>query len=197
MPTGYTANIKDGISFETFTLQCARAFGATIEMEDEPLDKKIPDKFESSDYHDKEIAELNIKYKAIENISPLQAEKIADDEFKEKIAKNKKDIEKTIDLKGKYVDMLTEVKNWKPPSEKHIELKNFMIEQITKSIRCDCDIEYYFEKVKLLTGREWLSNNQNRILKDIAYHIEERQNEHKRVKRDNKWLSELRKSLNI
>ncbi|KKK60691.1 hypothetical protein LCGC14_3021870, partial [marine sediment metagenome] len=30
MPTGYTACIKDGISFEKFVMQCARAMGACV-----------------------------------------------------------------------------------------------------------------------------------------------------------------------
>ena len=38
MPTGYTADIKDGISFQTYALNCARAFGACVMLRDEPGD---------------------------------------------------------------------------------------------------------------------------------------------------------------
>jgi hypothetical protein len=37
MPTGYTAAIKDGISFEKFVWDCARGMGALVMMRDEPL----------------------------------------------------------------------------------------------------------------------------------------------------------------
>lgn len=37
MPTGYTADIKDGITFRDFALRCARAFGATIMQRDEDI----------------------------------------------------------------------------------------------------------------------------------------------------------------
>lgn len=36
MPTGYTADIKDGIDFKTYAMNCARAFGACVMLRDEP-----------------------------------------------------------------------------------------------------------------------------------------------------------------
>jgi len=37
MPTGYTADLNDGkqVTFQEFTMKCARAFGALIEMRDD------------------------------------------------------------------------------------------------------------------------------------------------------------------
>ena len=46
MPTGYTAPIKDGISFNDFMWGCARAFGALIMMRDDPPGTPIPERFE-------------------------------------------------------------------------------------------------------------------------------------------------------
>src|SRR6056297_1005549 len=57
MPTGYTHQIKDGISFEKYALGCARAFGATISMRDDPPDAEIPEKFDESDHHLEKIKE--------------------------------------------------------------------------------------------------------------------------------------------
>lgn len=63
MPTGYTANIKNGITFEEFALDCARNFGALIIMRDEPKDAPIPEQFEASKHHEeatsKYLEELN------------------------------------------------------------------------------------------------------------------------------------------
>jgi hypothetical protein len=50
MPTGYTAAIKDGISFQQFAMACARAFGALVMMRDEPSSAPIPD-FQPSNFH--------------------------------------------------------------------------------------------------------------------------------------------------
>ena len=57
MPTGFTCDIKDGITFERFALNCARAFGALINMRDDSLDAEIPDEIKPSDHHVKALAE--------------------------------------------------------------------------------------------------------------------------------------------
>ncbi|MBO6267553.1 MAG: hypothetical protein J6N19_00245, partial [Clostridium sp.] len=51
MPTGYTCFIEDGkiTTAKGFLLLCARAFGACIEMRDEPLSEPIPEKFNGDD----------------------------------------------------------------------------------------------------------------------------------------------------
>lgn len=52
MPTGYTAGVKDGTvtDFKAFVMQCARAFGALIDMRDDPSDVPIPKSFAPSSY---------------------------------------------------------------------------------------------------------------------------------------------------
>jgi len=53
MPTGYTAAVQDGTikTLSEYAMSCARAFGATITMRDEPSDAVIPDEFTPSPYH--------------------------------------------------------------------------------------------------------------------------------------------------
>lgn len=57
MPTGYTAPIYEGkqITFPEFAMQCARAFGALIDMRDDPMDSPIPDAFVPDTYHAREL----------------------------------------------------------------------------------------------------------------------------------------------
>ena len=61
MATGYTHAIEKGISFETFALTCARAFGACINLRDEPgstlptVDNIVDD----TPYHKESLAEAN------------------------------------------------------------------------------------------------------------------------------------------
>lgn len=57
MPTGYTANVHDGITFEQFVWQCARGMGALVTMRDEPTGAPIPERFEPSDYNAKRLQE--------------------------------------------------------------------------------------------------------------------------------------------
>jgi hypothetical protein len=48
MPTGYTDCVRSGevTEFADFAMKCARAFGACIEMRDEPSGTPIPEAFE-------------------------------------------------------------------------------------------------------------------------------------------------------
>src|SRR5688572_13460567 len=59
MPTGYTAGILSGEtkSFKQFAIDCMRAFGATIHMRDEPMDKPYEPRT-PSEYYSKRIGEL-------------------------------------------------------------------------------------------------------------------------------------------
>lgn len=60
MPTGYTAGILDGTinDFPQFAKLWMRAFGATVMMRDEPLDKEWEPRT-PSDYHLKAIEKAN------------------------------------------------------------------------------------------------------------------------------------------
>jgi hypothetical protein len=55
MPTGYTAPIADGMTFEQYALGCARAFGALVTMRDEPSDAPIPEKLEPDTYYQRSL----------------------------------------------------------------------------------------------------------------------------------------------
>lgn len=46
MPTGYTCEIENGMSFEQFALRCARGLAYLTSMQEESLDAPIPDVFE-------------------------------------------------------------------------------------------------------------------------------------------------------
>lgn len=78
MPTIYTSDIRDGISFKTFALNCARAFGACVEIRDEPGGgEKIPEAFKASDYHLKKAIEDCNKLLVLNNMTPAEAEREA------------------------------------------------------------------------------------------------------------------------
>ena len=82
MPTGYTAAIADGVTFEQFALNCARAFGALIDMRDEPSDAPIPERFEPSNYHEKKIAEINDELVRLKEMSQDEAKMVAHQEWR-------------------------------------------------------------------------------------------------------------------
>lgn len=78
MPTGYTADIKDGITFKTFVMNCARAFGACVELRDEPGGgEKIPESFQPSNYHADKVLAARQELAHVRELSADQRERAA------------------------------------------------------------------------------------------------------------------------
>lgn len=203
MPTGYTQGILDGEikTLPEFAQMCMRAFGATIHMREESLDKKYEPR-KVSDYYTKALADaLEKREKAImvsdKEIIDLRKNKISED--KERIETRIKEIIKH----KKLLDaMLDKVKAWIPPSDEYISFKNYMIEQLETTIEGDADVAYY-EK-ELINIKKGLANiDATQIRKDmidsanenIAYYTKELAKDTERCNSSNKWVEDLLQSL--
>lgn len=196
MATGYTYNIKDGISFKQFVMNCARAFGACIELRDEPLGGDvIPERFEPDNYCIKILKENRKELNKLSKMSFNEAEQAAEEEWMtEEIARVGR-IEERRKTRVAYLSMLGNVRDWEPPTPDHVRLKEFMIEQINLSIGYDCSDSYDEKPRERLTGAEWLSQ-QKKVLEDsIEYYQKRHIEEVERAFRNTKWVSDLRASL--
>lgn len=196
MPTGYTADIKDGISFKTFALNCARAFGACVTLRDEPGGgESIPDEFTASSYHVEAVA------KARDELASLDA---ATPDLLERCAANAYDAAETARVvhlgeleaqRTAYEAMLAEVRAWTPPTPDHTGLREFMESQITQSIDFDCDESYYNKPTPRVTGSEWAATRRACLQRDIAYHEKEHAAEVERAAARTRWVQALRQAL--
>lgn len=195
MPTGYTSYICDGkIDCGTdFIMICARAFGALVEMRDNPLDAIIPEEFKPSNYHKEQIEKHKQQFERYSNMTIEEAEMLVEEEYKEEL-KRKSDyaIDKQ-SQKRKYIKVLNEVKNWEPPTKDHVELKKFAIEQIETSIEWDCYI--YEEQIIKKSAEEFINNRVQEAIENMAYHAKDWQKEIEIVKNRNLWIKQLRDSL--
>lgn len=195
MPTGYTADIKNGITFKRFAMNCSRAFGALVMMRDDPADAPIPKSFKPSNYHKDRLAEAKSELSRLQKMSSVTAELAAEREYQESERRRLSALKETRKLRDKYTAMLAKTRAWKPPTKDHEGLKELMIEQIESSIDFDCD-EKYWEKASVRqTGPGWLSAKIDKVKRDIAYHTEEYEKECKWAKERTAWVSTLRKSL--
>ena len=169
MPTGYTDKIKDGITFEQYALDCSRAFGALIHMRDLPLNVEIPDIVEPSNHYSNKLEEARKKLTHLKKMSMKRRIALYEKESKHITRENKEAIERKKSLEAKYRAMLEKVVDWNPPSEDHVRLREFMIEQIEQSINYDCDTYYevFVNSVKSFDG--WWVDLVNNTLKDIEY----------------------------
>ena len=205
MATGYTREIAKGISFEKFALICARGMGACITMRDDDMDTPIPQKFEPSDYHLKEMEKVVDQLCGIDTSHMSGRKGIDYNKYwtqsrraSRKSAKYAKEqLAKQQALKAKYEEMLAKVNAWVPPSPDHENLKKFMIEQITSSIDWDCNPSYYLRQIneKPQSGKQYYTALLDTMVGDLRYHREQYRDEVKRAEDRTRWVQQLRDSL--
>lgn len=194
MPTGYTAAVKDGITFEQFAMQCARAMGALIMMRDEPFDAPIPERFEPSSYHLKKLAEVEKNLARYQNMSDSEVDRERLKEFQEAVAYREERIKSGNDLRSKYEAMRAQVDAWVPPTPEHEGFRDFMLRQLDESIKFDCSTAYYSEP-DLHGAAAWRDMKIAQARRDIEYHSAEHAKEVERTESRNAWLKALRDSL--
>ena len=198
MPTGYTSKIYNGEqqSGKGFIMTCARAFGALIEMRDEPNDAIIPEEFQPSEYHKKELEKAKIELEKYKNMTIEQIQQKVNESYQEIIEQNKKYYNEGLELKNRYEKVLREVERWELPSSEHQNLKDFAMDQLNESIRFDCGhIKKYVEEVKKETPEEYIQKQIDSCLWSINYHQENWDKEIKKTNERNLWIKQLRDSL--
>lgn len=196
MPTGYTHAVQDGsiTELKDFALQCARAFGALILMRDEPNDAEIPDEFQPSDYNKKALDAVITELETLGRMTPAECDAAALNAFNSQVAARNDRIIERQDQSSRYAAMRSKVGSWVPPTPDHVELRDFMLDQLDQSIRFDC-IGYEEPEPVLQTGDEWVATEKARIERAIRRHATEHEKELERTAQRNAWIKALRQSL--
>ena len=196
MPTGYTADIKNGIDFKTYAMNCARAFGACISLRDEPGGgESIPDEFTPSDYHAKAEQKARDELTALLAMTAEQRERSAAKAWDDAETARLMRLEDKRKQREAYEAMLAKVNAWKPPTPEHAGLHEFMRAQIEQSIDFDCNGDYGTTPTLRLTGEQWAEQEAARLNRDIAYHEKEYASEVSRSESRTDWVRALRQSL--
>ena len=196
MPTGYTSAIKDGISFQTFVMNCARAFGATITLRDESGGgEAIPEQFEPDSYHLRALTTARETLATLESMTPTECDLKAAAEHTTSEVQRLSRIKELDTLRHQYQEMLICAERWVPPTEEHVGLKEFMVKQIQDSINWDCDASFYATPTPNMTGLEWAEAAKEKAIKDIGYHKKKHAEEVERTEQRNTWIAALRSSL--
>lgn len=196
MPTGYTHDVQMGAvtTLKEYAMQCARAFGACIDMKEEPHDAQIPERFDPrTDYHNEKIAEAEAQRSRLIHLSPEQCADEAALEFKHTLQNWEHRREQRKLHKKRYEEMVEKVKAWNPPQILH-GLRDFMVAQLYSSINYDCS-DTFDDPPVLMSAADWLEKQQKSIAWDIRYHSKERATEIHRTEERNLWLATLRESL--
>lgn len=196
MPTGYTADIKDGIDFKTFAMNCARAFGACVTLRDEPGGgDAIPEEFTPSDYHTKAAEQARASLAALDAMTSEDLERAAASAWDKAETRRAVRLDEMRQQRKAYKSMLAQVNAWTPPTQEHVELQKFMRDQIERSIDFDCDESYHLQPTTRMTGAQWRADQQVTKARDVEYHERKHAEEVQRCKDRSAWVSALRASL--
>jgi hypothetical protein len=193
MPTGYTHAVCEGkqTEFGDFAMTCARAFGALINMRDEPMDAPIPEEFKPATYNATRIAEATARLAELRAMTPAQAEEAAATAYAEGCKQADK-YDADNDEQDRRVSVMEEkVRVWEPPTAEHTGLKTFMLEQLGMSKHGD----YRSSRPELLTDPKWIEAQTKNAMRDLEYNSAEQAKEIERAKGRTAWVASLRASL--
>lgn len=194
MPTGYTYAVCNGTvtKFPEFAMSCARAFGALITMREDPMDAPIPEEIKpDTSYHDDHIAADAKRMGDIQAMTLADCETAAIEVHREALARRSKFLADQEAEASRLNSMLAHVRSWKPPTADHVEMKAFMIEQLTTSLPGN----YTPEIPALLDGATWRQQEIDRLADSVVYHQKERAKEIERATGRTEWVKALRASL--
>ena len=192
MPTGYTSKVLEGATFNEFVWGCARAFGALLDLKEEPLAFTLPEKFKPSPHHleaatrAKEDLDKFFLLSNAEQFNVLEARHVYSQE-----QEDKGDEERVVEDQ-KYAEMSKRVEAWEPPTVDHEALKAFMLKQLKISrhrptLRERPEVDYQLEVEK----------HRSQLIRNLRYHEEHYVEEVTKVLERNQWVEDLHHSLNL
>ena len=187
--------MESGESFQGFVMKCARAFGACIDMRDEPMDVPIPDKFEPSDYSSKRLREAELEVSRLLAMNEAEQEIFGFERRAEAIASAERALAKDREENARLLEMEARVSEWVPPSDDHEELKSFMLQQISVSKNNDDYLAARIAQLKAQDPIEFFHGALSEAQRSIEYHQEQKAKDIERAIDRTLWVRLLRESI--
>jgi DNA repair exonuclease SbcCD ATPase subunit len=196
MPTGYTAKlVESGQTFEEFVLTCARAFGACIEMRDEPLSKPVPEKFEVNPWHKNQLRAAKAELTRLKKLTATKKKVLGEKQRAQEIKSHEQYIQKQAAENARINQMILKVKAWEPPTPDHQGIKDFMLEQLNMSLGSSEYSERSLAQAKTRKPLDYYQAALRSAERDIKYHEEKMQEEVTRTDGRSDWVRQLRESI--
>lgn len=144
MPTGFTSKLYEGEpqTFAEFALHTARAFGPAAMIREEPSGPvRIEAVQQDLSYREGRILESGKRIGELLNMSDEQLEQAATKQFQAELKGHLRSNQLDRRRRAAYIGMLDEVEAWNPPTPNHEPLKDYMREQLQRSLSFDCSEE--------------------------------------------------------
>lgn len=193
MPTGYTAGIADGTvtDFPTFALECARAFGALITLRDSPS-AEIPDEFHPSEWNRKHVEDAERTLADLKAMTPAQIAAECEAEYQRFAQRHEESAAENAAKLARYDAMIAEVEAWTPPTDDHVEMKKFMLEQLRTSRDFD---DFVMPAPKRMAPEVWYADKLAHATRSLSYAQDSWAREVEAANSRTAWVRALRESL--
>lgn len=200
MPTGYTSDVSTGeiTTLKAYALRCARAFGATVQFRDDPLDLDLEAEIAelgSDDIrcHTRRLAEAKQDLKRIKNMPLGELKEEAEKENAEELLRYEETVREEAEELARYQAMIDKVEAWEAPTPDHYELKNFMLSQLRESIQFDCGSSRF--PPTPMTPAEYYASKLEHATRQIHYHETALAKAIEQANTRRKWLTDLIESV--
>ena len=187
MTTECTAMISSGATFSEFVLSCARQFM--------PGSQPVPERFEVDPFHANSLVENRAKLVELETMS-VEDRVTGCAAYNAQVEEHRvTGLRRMNELREQYIAMRAHVKAWHVPSDKHLGLRNSMLEQIDEDLERHCGYTHYDTPAKPLLPIEWLEQQKITVLNNIEYHNKKSREITQLTADRNEWIAQLRASL--
>jgi hypothetical protein len=139
MPTGYTYDVQAGkiTTLEDFAKSCGRAFIWQARDSSEQDLRKLVSEGRDLSHYTSSLAEAKKNLQEYLDMTDADWEALVKRENKLSLKYYEDRVKEMKVQEVRYRDMLKRVKEWNPPTDKHIEFKRFMVSQLEDSIKFD------------------------------------------------------------
>lgn len=186
--------MENGQSFPDFALGCARAFGALVMMRDDPIDAPIPE-FKPSDFYISKLAAAKAEIAQLKAMDDAGKIAYGHKQKAEAIKSRVEWLERERVQNERLKEMRARVAVWGPPSDDHVGLKTFMLEQIDRSTN---DTKYILELLDAERNKnplDYYASAVDSAKQSLSYMSDEDRKERERTEGRNLWVNQLKNSL--
>lgn len=199
MPSGYTAKLYEGKpqEFSDFALNCARAIGYAVLMKDDGTGPVTVEGVKGdTEYHKTSILQAGMRMGEITAMSDVQLDERARTQYTKRLKQHLRSNQEGRVLRSRYLNMLSQVEAWSPPTPDHEHLKDHMTDQLKTSISFDCPSRDPFEGHPVLLSAEEFRQQELGLAQrgfdhNISFFTEQVESNLRRVL----WVEQLQASL--
>ena len=191
MPTGYTAEIcEKDVDFKKFVMTCAKAF--VVSTRDDDINAPIPEQ-KPNRYNIDTLRDYRLELIEVEAWTEKRAEKEAKSYFDKDLESHNNAVDGAKAINDRITNMLSKVKAWKQPTDKHAALKKFMIDQLEETLKYEGT--FTLPTPVKQSGKEFKENRIGSIKRSIKYYEERTEQDAKSAEESVYWLQKLKDSL--